>query len=160
MSLTLRRCPPEERRRWMPLLLLADEQESMVERYLDRGELFLLWDGTRVRGLCVLTREGDGIYEVKNLAICPDSQCRGYGRALLDLLRAQVPDCRTLYVGTGDSPLTLPLYRACGFRESHRVRDFFLKHYDHPIWEGGRRLTDMVCLRWDRPETDGDNKGP
>ena len=151
MNLTLRRCPPEEKRRWMPLLLLADEQESMVERYLDRGELFLLRDGERVRGECVLTREGDGIYEVKNLAICPDSQRRGYGRALLDLLRAQVPDCRTLYVGTGDSPLTLPFYRACGFRDSHRIKNFFPEHYDHPIWEGGRQLIDMVYLRWDRP---------
>ena len=151
MSLTLRRCPPEEKRRWMPLLLLADEQESMVERYLDQGEMFLLWDGERVRGECVLTREGDGVYEVKNLAICPDSQRRGYGRALLDLLRAQVPDCRTLYVGTGDSPLTLPFYRACGFRDSHRIKNFFPEHYDHPIWEGGRQLIDMVYLRWDRP---------
>lgn len=151
MSLTLRRCPPEERRQWMPLLLLADEQESMVERYLDRGEMFLLWDGERVRGECVLTREGDGVYEVKNLAICPDSQRRGYGCALLDLLRAQVPDCRTLYVGTGDSPLTLPFYRACGFRDSHRIKNFFPEHYDHPIWEGGRQLIDMVYLRWDRP---------
>ncbi len=46
--------------------------------------------------------------------------------------------------GTGDSPLTAPFYEACGFRESHRVKNFFTDHYDHPIFEAGRQLVDMV----------------
>lgn len=29
----------ENKRQYMPLLLLADEQESMIERYLDRGKI-------------------------------------------------------------------------------------------------------------------------
>ena len=49
-------------------------------------------------------------------------------------------------MGTGDSPLTLPFYRSCGFRESHRVKNFFTTHYDHPIFEAGRQLVDMVYL--------------
>ena len=49
-----------------------------------------------------------------------------------------------LLVGTGDSPLTAPFYEACGFRESHRVKNFFTDHYDHPIFEAGRQLVDMV----------------
>ena len=32
----------ENKRGYMELLLMGDEQESMVERYLDRGELFVL----------------------------------------------------------------------------------------------------------------------
>ena len=51
-----------------------------------------------------------------------------------------------MLVGTGDSPLTLPFYQACGFRESHRVPGFFLRYYDHPIYEGGRLLSDMIYL--------------
>lgn len=32
-----------DRRRFMSLLLLADEQESMVERYLERGRMFVMY---------------------------------------------------------------------------------------------------------------------
>ena len=33
-----------QKRNYLPLLLLADEQEDMINRYLDRGELFALMD--------------------------------------------------------------------------------------------------------------------
>ena len=66
-------------------------------------------------------------------------------RRPLDLSQSR-PRCRRMLVGTGDSPLTLPFYRKCGFRECGRVKNFFLQHYDHPIWEGGKLLTDMIYL--------------
>lgn len=53
----------------------------------------------------------------------------------------------TLYVGTGDSPLTIPFYYACGFTESHRIKNFFTDYYNHPIWECGVQLTDMIYLK-------------
>ena len=136
-----------EKRNFLPLLLLGDEQEDMIDRYLDRGVLTALYDGG-LRAVCVVTEEGPGVFEIKNLAVEPAFHRRGYGRAMVE--RA-VRDCRAaggrrLLVGTGDSPLTLPFYHACGFREIRRVPGFFLRHYDHPIYEGGRRLADMVYL--------------
>ena len=132
---------------YLPLLLVADEQEDMIARYLDRGTLLALYDGG-LRAVCVVTAEGPGVFEIKNLAVEPAFHRRGYGRAMVE--RA-VRDCRAaggrrLLVGTGDSPLTLPFYQACGFRESHRVPGFFLRYYDHPIYEGGRLLSDMIYL--------------
>ena len=35
----------ENKRQYLPLLLLADEQESMIDRYLDRGTMYALEDG-------------------------------------------------------------------------------------------------------------------
>jgi hypothetical protein len=52
-----------------------------------------------------------------------------------------------MLVGTGDSPATIPFYQKCGFVISHRIKDFFIDNYDHPIFEGGKRLTDMVYLK-------------
>ena len=52
-----------------------------------------------------------------------------------------------LQVGTGDSPATVPFYERCGFTRSHVVAEFFLQNYDHPIYEAGVRLVDMVYLR-------------
>jgi len=137
----------DSKRRFLPLLLLGDEQEDMIERYLDRGTLWALYDGGVLRCVCVVTEEGGGDFEIKNLAVAPESQRQGYGRAMVEeVARRCRGRGRRLLAGTGDSPLTVPFYEACGFRESHRVRDFFTENYDHPIYEAGRRLTDMVVF--------------
>ena len=52
----------------------------------------------------------------------------------------------TLRVGTGDSRLTVPFYERCGFVRHHTVPNYFADHYDHPIYEAGKRLTDQVYL--------------
>lgn len=51
----------ENKRRHMDLLLLADEQEDMVERYLDRGTMYLLED-RGARAVCVVTDEGTAFW--------------------------------------------------------------------------------------------------
>ena len=135
---------------FLPLLLLGDEQEDMIERYLDRGTLWALYDGGVLRCVCVVTEEGPGTFEIKNLAVAPESQRRGYGRSMVEHVARQCRGRGTrLLVGTGDSPLTVPFYESCGFRESHRVKDFFTENYDHPIYEAGRRLTDLVYFFMD-----------
>ena len=134
-----------ERERYWELLLLADEQESMVRRYLYRGTMYALEGDV---GVCVVTREGESVLELKNLAIAPEFQRRGLGRAMVDFLVQRYRGrYKVLQVGTGDSPLTIPFYESCGFRRSHVVKNFFLDHYDHPIFEGGVQLTDMIYLQ-------------
>ena len=137
----------EDKKRYLPLLLLADEQENMIDRYLDRGAMFVLDDGG-VKGECVVTDEGNGILELKNLAVLPDCQRKGYGKALVNYVAARYQgQYSILQVGTGDSPLTVPFYEKCGFARSHQVENFFVDHYDHPIFEGGVFLTDMIYLQ-------------
>ena len=134
----------DNKRDFLPLLLLGDEQEDMIARYLDRGTLWALYDGG-LRCVCVVTEEGGGAFEIKNLAVAPESQRRGYGRAMVEHVARQCRG-RRLLAGTGDSPLTVPFYEACGFREDHRIPNFFTESYDHPIYEAGRRLVDMVVF--------------
>ena len=137
----------DNKKRYMSLLFLADEQEDMIDRYLERGDMYVLDDGG-VRSECVVTDEGNGILELKNLAVRPDSQGKGYGRKIIRFVADTYRNrfC-ILQVGTGDSPATLTFYEKCGFRRSHVVTNFFTEHYDHPIFEGGALLTDMVYLR-------------
>lgn len=52
----------------------------------------------------------------------------------------------TLVVGTGDSPITLGFYQRCGFVFSHRIKDYMLTHYKHPILEDGVQIFDKVYL--------------
>ncbi|WP_242457538.1 GNAT family N-acetyltransferase [Insulibacter thermoxylanivorax] len=129
------------------MLLLGDEQEDMIDRYLDRGTMYAL-DDHGVKAICVVTDEGDGILEIKNIATHPDYQRKGYGRALIQFLIDTYKDTyRILQAGTGDSPLTVPFYERCGFKRTHIIKNFFIDHYDHPIYEGGIQLIDMVYLQ-------------
>lgn len=137
----------ENKTQYLALLLLADEQESMIGRYLNRGAMYALDDGG-VKAVCVVTDEGGGVLEIKNIAVRPDCQRRGYGRRLIDFVKDRYRGrFHTLQVGTGDSPLTVPFYLSCGFVRSHTLPGFFLEHYDHPIYECGKRLVDMVYFQ-------------
>ena len=135
------------KKRYLDLLLLADEQEDMVDRYLERGTMYVLRDDG-VKAECVVTDEGKGILELKNIAVETAAQGKGYGKAIVDfLVRTYTGQYAVLQVGTGDSPSTIPFYEACGFCRHHLVKNFFTDHYDHPIYECGVQLVDMVYLQ-------------
>ena len=144
----------ESKKDFLPLLLLADEQEDMIDLYLERGDLYAMYVGGSLCTTCVVTyegeSEGEGVYEVKSLATDPRYQRRGYGRRMLAYVRELYrPRARTLLVGTGETPRTLGFYQSCGFRLSHRVPNFFTEHYGHTMVEDGIPLVDMVYLRID-----------
>ena len=142
----------ENKKEYMDLLFLADEQEEMIDQYLDRGTMYVLDDGG-IKGECVVTDEGNGVLEIKNMATAPEVHGKGYGRLLIDYVFHKYAGRYTvLQVGTGDSPLTIPFYEKCGFKRHHVVRNFFTDNYDHPIFEEGIQLKDMVYLRKALPE--------
>ena len=58
-----------DKKEFLDLLLLADEQESMIDRYLERGDMFVLYDDG-LKALCVVTREGEGVYENQEYCYC------------------------------------------------------------------------------------------
>ena len=136
----------DNKKQYMDLLFLADEQEDMIDRYLDDGEMFVLLD-PEATAECVVCDLGEGVFEIKNIATDPAAQGKGYGRTLIEFVMAHYKNrCTKMLVGTGDSPLTVPFYQKCGFTEHHRVKNFFTDNYDHPIFEAGVQLVDMVYL--------------
>lgn len=137
----------QNKKQFLSLLLLADEQEDMIDRYIDIGTMYVLYDNG-VKCECVVTDEGNGILEIKNIATEPNYQGKGYGKALIDFIVMKYKgQYSILQVGTGDSPLTIPFYEKCGFIRSHSVKNFFTDNYDHPIYECGVQLTDMIYLK-------------
>lgn len=74
-----------DKKEFLELLLLADEQESMIDRYLERGDMFVLYDDG-LKACCVVTCEGEGIYEIKNIATISFFQRQGYGKRLIQFL--------------------------------------------------------------------------
>lgn len=119
----------------------------MIDKYLDMGEMFALFDED-LKAICVVTNEGSGVFEIKNIATVPKYKGNGYGKQLINYLFEYYKNrCKTMLVGTGDSPLTIPFYKKCGFKETHRIKNFFTDNYDLPIFECGKQLVDMVYLK-------------
>ena len=55
------------RDRFISLLLLADEQGNMIDRYLEKGTMYALEDGN-VKAECVVTDEGD-VYKRQSVSL-------------------------------------------------------------------------------------------
>lgn len=139
----------ENKKQYLDLLLLADEQESMIDKYLDRGDLFALYDGG-LKSVCVVTRESDTDCELKNIATYEQFHGQGYGSKLLQHIFSYYQGrYSTMLVGTGDCPWILRFYEKNGFRISHRLKNFFIDNYDHVIIDNGIQLVDMVYLSRD-----------
>lgn len=137
------------KKQFLDLLLLADEQEDMIDRYLEYGEMYALYDDD-LKSICVVMQKDSTTYELKNMATYEKYQGQGYGKALIKyIFDSYKGKCKTMIVGTGDSPLTIPFYEKCGFHISYRVRNFFIDNYVHPIFEEGVQLIDMVYLKID-----------
>lgn len=137
----------ENKKAYIELLLSADEQEDMIDRYLDKGKMYVL-DDNGIKCECVVTDEGNGILEIKNIATVPEYQGKGYAKAIIDFIITKYrKEYSSLQVGTGDSLSTIPFYEKCGFVRSHIIPTFFTDNYNHPIYEDGVQLVDMVYLK-------------
>ena len=137
----------ENKKQFLPLLLLADEREDMINKYITDGTMYVL-DDNGVKGECVVIDAGNKILEIKNIAVRPDCRRKGYGKALIDFIVGKYKgEYSALQAGTGDSPSTVPFYEKCGFVRSHIVKNFFVDNYGHPVYERGVQLADMIYLR-------------
>lgn len=137
----------KNKKQFLELLLLADEQESMVDKYLEDGDMFALYEED-LKTICVVLKIDEETVEIKNIATYEKYQGLGYGKRMIEyIFDYYKEEIKTILVGTGDSPLTIPFYKICGFEIYHRVKNFFVDNYDKPIFEDGKQLVDMVYLK-------------
>jgi GNAT superfamily N-acetyltransferase len=136
----------ENKKRFLDLLLLADEQENMIDKYLPNGDLFALYDDD-LKSVCVVVPINNETCELKNIATYEKYQGKGYGRALINFISEYYKnDYKIMLVGTGETPTILSFYESCGFEKSYRVKNFFIDNYDHAIFDGDIQLVDMIYL--------------
>lgn len=139
----------ENKKQFLDLLLLADEQEDMIDRYLANGDLFALYDDD-LKSVCVVLPIDNETCELKNIATYREYQGKGYGKALIKFISELYgSDYKTMLVGTGETPTILSFYESCGFERSHRLKNFFTDNIGHPIFEEGIQLVDMIYLKKD-----------
>jgi len=136
----------EMRWSYRELLLSADPEEQAVEKYLDKSDMYVLRvDGRDVCEAVVCVKSADEC-ELMNLATAKDVQGKGHASALVRLLMDRYRTvCRSMLVGTSEDGRAF--YRRLGFRDEFVRENFFVDHYEAPIFENGRQCVDMYCLR-------------
>lgn len=135
------------KKQYLDLLLLADEQENMIDKYLANGDMFALYDND-LKSVCVVVAVDGETCELKNIATYKKYQGNGYAKALIKFISDYYKNnYKTMLVGTGETPTILSFYESCGFEKSHLIKNFFTDNYDHPIFEEGIQLVDMVYLK-------------
>ena len=73
----------ENKKEYLKLLLIGDEQESMIDTYID-GTMYVLFDAD-ARAVCIVKQKYPTVLEIKNLAVYPEYQNRGYGKQAVEL---------------------------------------------------------------------------
>jgi len=143
----------ENKKKYLDLLLIADEDEKMIDKYLEVGDVFILCDDD-LKSICVVTDEKDS-YELKNLATYPKYQNQGYATKLVNFIlnyyksKSKSNNHKTIYVGTGDVESIISFYEKFGFKISHKIENFFVDNYKEPMFEGNKQLIDMIYLKVD-----------
>jgi GNAT superfamily N-acetyltransferase len=137
------------------LFELAEDSELNLDAYLDLGRVLVARRGTVVLGhlqLVQTTRPGE--IELKNMAVLPEHQGTGVGRALVETALA---DCRAegstrMVVATAAADAgNLRFYQRVGFRLVSIDHDAFTPAtgYPDPILIDGIPLLDRVWLAQD-----------
>ena len=138
----------ENKTEFMDLLLIGDEEENMINRYLDRSTLFVVYDSGKPVSLCAVIKIDSDTIEIKNLATFPEYQNKGYATKLLNFVFDKYKKAyNTVILGTGENEKTLNFYKKRGFIQTRRVKNFFTDNYSHPIFENGKQLVDMIYLK-------------
>lgn len=138
----------EDKDNYLEMLLIADPQENMIRRYLDKSDMFVLEDAGEVLTIGVVEHMKNKRCELKNLVTPQEYRRQGYGTYMVNYLSEYYSvTCDVMYVGTGNDSNTLDFYKQCGFVNSHIVANFFVDHYEKPIYENGIQLTDMIYLK-------------
>jgi len=131
------------------LLLLADEEQQAIDRYIHQSEIYVVEINSEVVGAYVLCPVGDNTIEIKAIAVKESFQNRGVGKFMLHdaELRSKAMGYRKLIIGTPSiATKQLSIYQKAGFRLYEIRKDFFIDYYSRAIFEDGVQLRDMSVL--------------
>ena len=130
---------------YLPLLMEADPSESMIDRYLDRSEMYVLMINGQAASVAVVGQVDEQVCELYNLATAPGLRGKGYASRLVrHLIRLYQPRCKRMLVGTSQ-PL-MSFYERFGFKYSFTREGFFLDEGYAGVQFDEENLQDMQVL--------------
>ncbi|MBS0029015.1 GNAT family N-acetyltransferase [Chitinophaga sp. 22321] len=134
------------------LLLLADPSIVLITSYLSLSEVYVMEQNRQAIACYVLLAHNTDITEIKNISVNPAWQGKGLGKILLQdaAQRARANGYKRICIGTGNSSIAqLYLYQRQGFEIVGIKKDYFMLHYQEPIYENGIQCKHLVVLeKW------------
>ena len=133
----------DNKEQYMKLLLEADPEKEVVEKYLKDGELFVLTYKEEVVCVSVVTKVDDTTCELKNIATKEKYRVQGYGKKMIKFLIDNYKQkYEKMIVGTSEN--NIPFYVKQGFdRYEKTIKNFFVDNYKEEIIDGNTRCIDM-----------------
>ena len=133
----------ENKAQYMDLLLEADPEKELVEKYLKDGDLFVLKYKDNVVCVAVVTKVDNNTVELKNIATAEKYRGHGYGKKMIKYL---FENYRQKYdkmiVGTSEN--NIPFYVKQGFDKYEKtIKNYFVDNYDEEILDGDLQCIDM-----------------
>lgn len=131
------------------LLELADPSKKSIDKYLYKGECYIATQDKKLIGVIILQAKTINNIEIKNIAIAPEHQGKGFGKHLLRFATRQSKrkGYKKLIIGTGNSSLSqLALYQKEGFEIREVNKDYFLEKYPQKLYENGIQCKHQLVL--------------
>lgn len=135
------------------LLLLADETEEIIDKYIFDCIIFTLINekSNELVGVMAIMKLNQDIIELKNIAIATHAQKQGLGSEMLSFLKSYAleQNFKHIWVGTADvGYLQHRFYMRNGFEMDHIRKNFFLENYPDPITENGLKMKHMLVFSY------------
>lgn len=129
----------------------AEEGEERIRAAVlnEANTSYGAFDGGILVGAATVHWEQDES-EIIYIAVTPDLRGRGYGKAMIEALFAEMRQrgIHALLVGTANSSLeNIAFYQKCGFR-LYAVRQNYFDYIQPPIMEHGIPIKDMLVMRY------------
>lgn len=133
----------ENKKQYMELLLEADPDKEVIEKYIENSDMYVLINDNVVVSEVVIVKLNDDEYELKNIATLPEARGNGYARQLIKYVFEKYRNiCRRMIVGTTEN--MIPFYVMNGFNKYHHtVKNFFVDNYSEEVWDGELHCIDM-----------------
>lgn len=135
------------------LLLLADPDKDKIDLYLETSDCFVATLGEQITGVVVVQKQSDHSAEIMNLAVSESFQRRGIARKLLQYVSdkwAPKHEVTRLLIRTGTSaPAPFMLYQQEGFDLKEVAYNYFVQHYEEPIFENGVQCRHQLIMEKD-----------
>ena len=133
----------ENKEQYMDLLLEADPEKEIVEKYLKDGELFVLTYKEKVACVAIVKKIYEDTVELKNIATKEEYRGQGYGKKMIKYLFDNYKQkYKKMIVGTSEN--NIPFYVKQGFDKYYKtIKNFFIDNYNKEIIDGNLHFIDM-----------------